>query len=330
VKNRILLIPLALLLALSLVAVGCPVPVVDPVDPVEVHWPTRPITLIVCFAAGGGTDIGARLLTPHVEALLGQPIKVVNITGGGGWVGWTMLAKAKPDGYTIGYLNTPALQVGYLNPDLANPFNLESFSAITNHVLDYGVVAVRADSPFMTMEELVDYAVRNPGKLSFTTTGAMGDDHLRLLAIEDAVPGAEFKAVHGRGAADSIALVLGGHTDILAVNVGEVLGLERDGKVRTLAVSALERSHFLPDVPTLYELGYGPVVNYSARGIGAPAGVPPHILEKLAEAFKEGMRHPEHVAAMEEVGLALQPMLLDEYFQFLKEEEMLIRRLLGW
>lgn len=328
-KQKILLIPLVLLIALSLVAVGCPVPV-DPVEPVPDPYPTRPITLIVSFAAGGGTDIGARLLVPHVEALLGQPITVINVTGGGGWVGWTRLATAAPDGYTIGYLNTPAIQVGYLNPELANPHNLESFSAIVNHVFDIGIIAVRADSPFMTMEELIDYAVQHPRKLSFTTTGAMGDDHLRLLAIEAAVPGAEFKAVHGRGAADSIALVLGGHTDILAINVGEVVGLARDGEVRVLAVSDLERSPFLPDVPTLYELGFGPIVNYSARGIGAPAGVPRHILEKLAEAFAEGMMHPEHVAAMEKVGLALKPILLDEYYQFLKDEEIMIKKLLGW
>jgi len=332
VKNTILLIPLALLLAMSLVAIGCPAPVVEP-EPVVAPFPTRPITLIVSFAAGGGTDIGARLLVPHVEELLGQPITVVNIAGGGGWVGWTELVRAEPDGYTIGYLNTPALQVGYLNPDLANPYNLGDFSFITNHVWDPGVIAVTADSQFMTMGDLIEYAIANPGTLSFTTTGALGDDHLRLLLLEEMVPGLirgeSFKAVHGRGAADSIALVLGGHTDVLAVNVGEVVGLVRDEKVRTLAVTDAERSPFLPDVPTLKELGF-PIINYSARGIGGPAGIPEHILDILIEAFAEGMMHPEHIAAMEKVGLALRPITGDEYRQMHLEEERMMKKLLGW
>ncbi len=331
-KNRIRIISLALLLTMSLVAIGCPVQV-EELEPVLEPFPTRPITLIVSFSPGGGTDIGARLLVPHVEKLLGQPITVVNKPGGGGWVGWTELVGADPDGYTIGYLNTPALQTGYLNPELANPHDLGDFSFITNHVWDPGVIAVRADSPFMTMEELIEYAIANPGQLSFTTTGAMGDDHLRLLALEELVPGLtpgeSFKAVHGRGAADSIALVLGGHTDILAVNVGEVAGLVRDEKVRALAVSDTERSPFLPDVPTLKELGF-PIVNQSARGIGGPAGIPEHILDILIEAFTEGMMHPEHVAAMEEVGLALRPILGDDYRQMHLEEERMIKKLLDW
>jgi tripartite-type tricarboxylate transporter receptor subunit TctC len=161
----------------------------------------------------------------------------------------------------------------------------------------------------------------------------MGDDHLRLLLLEEMVPGLtpgeSFKAVHGRGAADSIALVLGGHTDILAVNVGEVVGLVRDEEVRVLAVSDAERSPFLPDVPTLKELGW-PIINHSARGIGGPAGIPGHILDILIEAFAEGMMHPEHVAAMEKVGLALRPITGDEYRQMHLEEERIIREMLDW
>lgn len=331
-KNRMLLIPLVLLLVMSLGVIGCPEQEVEPYPEVE-RFPTRPITLIVSFSPGGGTDVGARLLVPHVEELLGQPITVKNIAGGGGWVGWTELIAADPDGYTIGYLNTPALQTGFLNPELANPHDLGNFSFITNHVWDPGVIAVRADSPFMTLDDLIEFAIAHPGELSFTTTGALGDDHLRLLLLEQKVPGLipgeSFKAVHGRGAADSITLVLGGHTDILAVNVGEAVGLVRDEKVRALAVSDSVRSPFLPDVPTLKELGF-PIINQSARGIGGPAGIPEHILEILIEAFTEGMMHPEHVAAMEKVGLALRPITGDEYRQMHQEEERIIREILGW
>ena len=116
--NRKKLAFLAMVLALVFVAFGCaPAQQQAQRDPAA-DFPSRPITLIVSFGAGGGTDVGARLLTPLVEAELGQPINVVNITGAGGWVGWTELSRAEPDGYTIGYINTPALIMGYINPEL--------------------------------------------------------------------------------------------------------------------------------------------------------------------------------------------------------------------
>ncbi|MDK2784690.1 MAG: putative tricarboxylic transport rane protein [Bacillota bacterium] len=292
------------------------------------EYPNRPIQLIVSYAAGGGTDVGARLLTPYLEKKLGQPVTVVNITGGGGWVGWTQLAHAKPDGYTIGYINIPNMIIGYLDPAMKRKENLESFAPIANHVLDYTVFAVRKDSRFKNIDELIDYAKEHPGELSATSTGVGSDEHISLLEIERKT-GAKFQMVQTKGFAECLTQVLGGHVDVLLGNVGEVVGPARNGDIRVLAVMSEERSEYLPDVPTLKEKGID-VISFAARGIAAPAGVPQEIIDKLAEAIQEAIENPEHKKKMEELGLALKYMHGEEYQNFLKAQEQRIRDLMGW
>jgi tripartite-type tricarboxylate transporter receptor subunit TctC len=292
------------------------------------QYPNRPIQLIVSYAAGGGTDVGARLLTPYLEKKLGQPVTVVNITGGGGWVGWTQLAHAKPDGYTIGYINIPNMIIGYLDPAMKRKENLESFAPIANHVLDYTVFAVRKDSKFKNIDELIAYAKEHPGELSATSTGVGSDEHISLLEIERKT-GAKFQMVQTKGFAECLTQVLGGHVDVLLGNVGEVVGPARNGDIRVLAVMSEERSEYLPDVPTLKEKGID-VISFAARGIAAPAGVPQEVIDKVAEAIREAIENPEHKKKMEELGLALKYMHGEEYQNFLKAQEQRIKDLMGW
>src|SRR5699024_550747 len=116
-------------------------------------YPNETITLIVPFGPGGGTDIGARDLVPYVEEELGVDIEITNIDGGGGWVGWNRLVNADPDGYTLGYLNTPNIISGYMNPELERSHDLDSFTTISTHVSDPAVVAVNEDEDrFQTFE----------------------------------------------------------------------------------------------------------------------------------------------------------------------------------
>ena len=115
--------------------------------PAQAQYPERNLSLIVPYGAGGGTDITARLLAKDLEPVIGKPVTVENRGGGGGWLGWGALAAAKPDGYTIGYLNVPSMYAGYLDPVIGRKERLESFTPIINHVIDYNIWAVRADSP---------------------------------------------------------------------------------------------------------------------------------------------------------------------------------------
>lgn len=294
----------------------------------KIDYPTKQIDVIVAYAAGGGTDVGARVLLPYVEKILGQSMIVVNKPGGGGWVGWSELASAKPDGYTIGYINTPNLMTGYLDPKLKNPHNLDSFVPIANHVVDPGAIAVRKDSPFKDFKEVVEAAKKNPGKISVTSTGMGSDDHLAALAIEKAT-GAKFNIIHSKGFADNLTAALGGHVDVLFGNAGEVLSPYRDGSLRILAVMTDQRMDDLPDVPTLKELGID-VQSYSARGLAAPKGTPQEIVKILTDAFKKGMENPEHLQKMKKLGLQVKYMGPDEYKAFLKNDEKKVKELMGW
>lgn len=294
-------------------------------------YPTRPISVIVSFAAGGGTDLGARTLLPYVEKELGVPMTVINKPGAGGWVGWLDLMNAKPDGYTIAMINTPNLITGYLDPKQNYKFDLNSFSLIGNQVTDAGVIAIRKDEKrFKTMKELVEYAKKN--EVTITSTGIAGDDHIASLKLNKG-QGTKFNAVHNKGVAESITAVLGGHVDVLFANVGEVTTLHNNKEINVLAVMAEKRAKSLPDVPTLKELGLGEIYSWSARGFSAPKGVDPEKMKILTAAFEKAINNPEHIKKMADMGLEVDYQDPAAYLKALQAEEKSvigIKDLLGW
>src|SRR3954451_25423337 len=148
----------------------------------QAPWPDRPVTMIIAYAAGGGTDTAARTLARFMEKDLGQPVVVVNRPGAGGEIGWSELARAKPDGYTIGFTNTPGIVTVPIERQAR--FRLEDFAPIANIVDDPGGIWVLADSPYRNLAELVEAAKRAPGTLGYGTTGIGSDDHLAMLALE--------------------------------------------------------------------------------------------------------------------------------------------------
>lgn len=282
-------------------------------------FPTGPINVIVSFAPGGGTDVGARLLVPLAEKELGVPLTIVNKPGGAGWVGWTELLNANADGYTIAYINTPNLMTGYLNPSLKRNKSLDDFEVIANHVLDYGAIGIRNDEKrFTNIKELIEYAKTH--EVTACTTGVASDDHIALLKLNKML-GTKFVAVHTKGASDGKASVLGGHIDVYCANVGEVTLEHKNKELKVIAVMAPERSKFLPDVPTLDESGYKGVYSWSARGLAAKKGIPKDRLDKIVAAFEKAINNPEHVKKMEEMGLQVKFMKGQEYVNFLKSDE---------
>jgi tripartite-type tricarboxylate transporter receptor subunit TctC len=241
-------------------------------------YPTKPVQLMVAYPAGGSTDIAARIVASIAEKELGQSIVVVNKGGAGGQVGWTEMSRVKPDGYYIGFINLPALNTVILDPDRKAAFNIDAFVPVINQVLDPGIIWVKGDSPYKNLKDLLEAAKRNPHKISAATTGILSDDHLAILMMEEAAPGTFFRIVHFEGGAPVMTAVMGGHIEAAFDNVGSVFRRIRTGEVRALAVMDTERSRFLPDVPTMPELGYPTVISSSTRGIAAPKGTPPAVI----------------------------------------------------
>jgi tripartite-type tricarboxylate transporter receptor subunit TctC len=292
------------------------------------QYPERGLTLIVPYGAGGGTDITARLLARDLEPVLGKPVTVENRAGGGGWVGWGALAAARPDGYTIGYLNVPSMYAGYLDPRVSRKERLESFTPIMNHVIDYNVWTVKSDSPFKTLKDVIEAAKKDPEKITISAFGNGGDDHLAILSIQSETK-TKFNIVHFKSTAEGKTAALGNHIQVLAANISEVAQEVKAGQLRVLGVMSPERSPFLPDAPTFKSLGYNQVWSVS-RGIAAPAGLPPDVSAKLIAALEKVIGSKEHQEKA--VKLSLQPLVIrgDAYRKFLKDNEIATKKLMGW
>jgi tripartite-type tricarboxylate transporter receptor subunit TctC len=296
--------------------------------PAHAQYPERGIALIVPYGAGGGTDITARLLARDMEPVLGKPVTVENRAGGGGWVGWGALAAARPDGYTLGYLNVPSMYAGYLDRQYKRRETLESFTPLMNHVIDYNVWAVKPDSPFKAVKDVIEAARKNPEQITVAAYGAGGDDHIAILAIQ-AETGTKFVTVHHRSTADGKTQVLGGHIQVLAANISEVAEEVKSGQLRLLGVMSPQRSRFFPDAPTFKDQGFNQVWSVS-RGIAGPAGLPQNVTGVLTAALEKTLNSAEHRQKAER--LSLEPLVMkgDDYRKFLKDNEQSTKKLMGW
>lgn len=285
----------------------------------DANFPNKPIDLIVSYAAGGGTDTGARVLQPYLEKELGVTVNIINKPGGAGWVGWGELASADPDGYTLGYINSPNIITGYLDPKFNRTENLDSFQFIANHVLDPGVVAVKEDEDrFTNFQEMIEYAQQN--ELTATTSGVGSNDHMAILKMNEHY-GTKITPIHTKGAAEGSTQVLGGHVDLFIAKVGEAATLHENNELEAIAVMTKERSPFMDEVPTTEELGYPEITSQSARGIAAPAGLSEDKLAILDEAFKNAIENAEQVEKMGTQGLQVWHLGPQEYEDMLKEDE---------
>jgi tripartite-type tricarboxylate transporter receptor subunit TctC len=279
-------------------------------------YPTKPVMLMVAYPAGGSTDVGARILASLAEKELGKPIVVVNKVGAGGQIGFTELARQKPDGYYIGCINLPALNTIILDTDRKAIFNVESFTPIINQVLDPGVVYVKPDGPYKSLKDLIGDAKKRPGEVKAGTTGILSDDHMAIMMLEEAA-GVKFRIVHFDGDTQEITALLGGQIDACFLNIGGLTARVKSGEIRALVVMDKERSKFFPEVPTSVEMGYPTVISSSTRGIAGPKGLPEPIVTKLQVVFKKAIEDPDHVGKMDKAGLAIRMMMGDEYSKYL-------------
>ena len=319
-KSRIVMVitGAALVLASTIVGAGAQ------------SFPNKPVQLMVAYPPGGSTDVGARIVASIAEKLLGQSMIVVNKGGAGGQVGWTEMVRQRPDGYYIGYINLPATNTVILDPDRKAIFTEKDFTPIINQVLDPGVIWVRADSPYKTVHDLIDAAKKAPGTIRTATTGILSDDHLAILMTEEAAPGAVFRIVHLEGGAAQLKEVMAGNIDAAYDNVGGVATRVKTGELRALAVLDDVRSKFIPDVPTMKELGFPTVMSNSTRGIAGPKGIPAPVVSKLQDVLSKAMQDPEHVSKLENQGLGIKVMVGDEYAKYFADTHEKAKKYTDW
>ncbi len=272
--------------------------------PAAAEYPDKPIQMIVSFAPGGGTDVAARSIARFMEKHLGggASIAVINKPGAGGEIGWTMLSRAAPDGYTIGMINPPAINA--LAVAGRAKYTMDSLQTIGNIVLDPGILVVSKDSPYTSLKQLVDAARAAPGNIVVGISGAAGSsEHIGILNLNRSADIRFTPAFFGSTAPVRQAL-LGGHIPAATMNLSEVLPLIRSGDIRLLGVMSKERSPHLPDAPTFAEQGYELTVTAS-RGLAAPAGVPAAVVAKLEAALQAAMADPEYLKAAQEAEIPL-------------------------
>lgn len=269
----------ALAIAIGALAIGA--------TPTWAAWPEKPIELVVGFAAGGGTDITARTLAVHLGKHLGTSVVVTNKAGASGELGLAQVAKAAPDGYTIGMTNMPGLVT--LPIERKTQFKGSDFAYIANLVRDPSAFSVLASSKYKSLANLIADAKARPGEISYGSTGVGTDDHLAMVLFER-LTGARLNHVPYNGAGPLRTAVLGGHVDVGGMNLGEVMPF-RD-KVRVLAQASPGRSQLGKDVPSFTEQGVNLVFN-SERGIVAPVGISADVQRRLSEALRTIAADPE-------------------------------------
>lgn len=257
----------------------------------QTSYPERPIKLIVPFAAGGPTDIVARLMAHGMEKELGQNIIVENKPGGGSNIGTELVVRAKPDGYIL-LLGTIA---NTTNMSIYNNLNYNTerdLIAITQFMTSPSVLVVNPAIPVKNLDELIAYAKANPGKLSFASSGAGGSPHLagELLKLRTNI---DLLHVPYKGASPALNDVLGGNVSMGFMTAAGALPSIEAGKLRPIAVAGFERLPQLPNVPTMIEAGIPEFEVSSWNGLFAPAGTPPAILKKLSEAARKVIEQPE-------------------------------------
>ena len=280
-------------------------------------YPNKPVTMIVPFKAGGGTDIGTRIIAKYAEKHLGKPIIIKNVDGGGSEVGVSQMIRSKPDGYTIGGYNSASVILTTLRKASYHPVN--DIEPVCLAVTDPRLFAVRADDKrFKDAKDFINFAKQNPGKLTIGTSGAGTSGHLSILALNKASK-VEAKAVHFGGAGESKAAFLGGHIVSIAQTYGEVLQMVKESKARVMGIALDERLKELPDVPTFKEIGIDLVIS-SNRGFATPQGTPKEIINKLADAFKKASAEKEYLKEMENMGLPVRFLGPVEFGKLIKQE----------
>jgi tripartite-type tricarboxylate transporter receptor subunit TctC len=264
-------------------------------------FPSREIELIVSFPAGGPADTAARIIAPKLSAILKVPVVVVNKTGGGGAVGADYVAKAKPDGYTV-YASTNSVLT--ISPHLVKnlPYKLSDFTPLGAYGVDLGVITVRGGGPAKTLEEFVEYAKKNPGKLSYGSAG-FGTVSFFTMEMFKLAYGLDLAHVPFQGTGPVKNAIMGGHVNVATSGFGSLAPLIKSGDLVALVTTSPRRVAAFPSVPTMVEKGFPDASLNIWLGLYVPAKTPKPVVDVLVKALAEAARDPAIAAAIEKAGM---------------------------
>ncbi|ARP86211.1 Bug family tripartite tricarboxylate transporter substrate binding protein [Bordetella genomosp. 9] len=259
--------------------------------PALAKYPDKPVTVIVPFVPGGSSDITARAVLPGLNKIFGQTFVVENKPGANGAIGAQALARSTPDGYTmmVGSIGTFAINQALYKDLSYNPS--KDFKYLTMAVRNPNVLVAAPTFPANNVEELISYAKKNPGAVSYASSGTGSSDHLSAVLFRQKT-GTTGVDVPYRGGAAAISDLMGSQVNVSFQNLGAVLTHIKAGKLKALATTGEQRIPDLPNVPTMKEAGVSDMVVYSWQGFAVPAATPQDIVTSLSDALRKTLRDP--------------------------------------
>jgi len=266
-------------------------------------YPNRPIEFIIPFPPGGPADTAARIIQPQMSAALGVPIVLVNKPGGGGALGGDYVAKSKPDGHTVyATTNSTLTIITAMQPDLT--YRPSDFAAVGSYLTDLSVITAKAGGPWKTLDEFVDHAKKNPGKLSYGSAG-LGTVSFFTMELFKLAYGLDITHVPFQGTGPVKNAIMGGHVTIASSGLSSLAPLMKSGDLLPLVTTAPKRVAAFPNVPTLAEKGAPEASLNIWMALFVPAKTPRDIVDRLSQALDKTMKEPSVLAAVEKSGMII-------------------------
>jgi tripartite-type tricarboxylate transporter receptor subunit TctC len=283
------------------------------------EWPQRTIRIVVSFGPGGGADIIGRILADSMQSKLGQPVIVENKPGAGGILGNDVVAKATPDGYTLGIMTAGQIIAAVTKKSM--PYDtLTAFAPVGQIATASLMIVTRPDFPANNVKELIAAAKADPGRIVFASAGFAATQHFAGEMFKQ-IAGVNLLHVPYKTSPEAINAVLGKHADILFDTVSAVLGQVKSGQLKALAVTGKDRFPAVPDVPPAVDSGVLPGYDVTTwYGVFAPRGAPPAIIAKLNKTLNESLADEAVKTRMAAVGVVVKSSTPDEFGKFLANE----------
>jgi tripartite-type tricarboxylate transporter receptor subunit TctC len=301
---------LALVAALYLIVTAQPAAAQD--------WPAQPIHIIVSFGAGGGADIIARILADALQQRLGKPVIVENKPGAGGILGNELVAKATPDGYTLGIMTAGQIIAAVTRKDM--PYDTAALTPVAQVASASLLIVTRPDFPASNVKELIDAAKADPGKIVFASPGFAATQHFAGELFKQ-IAGVNLLHVPFRSSPEAINAVLGKHADVLFDTVSALIGQVQSGALKALAVTGKDRFPAVPDVPAAAESGVLPGYDVTTwYGLFGPPGMPPAIVARLNKTLNEIIADDTVREHLVKVGVVVKGSTPPEFGTFMADE----------
>jgi tripartite-type tricarboxylate transporter receptor subunit TctC len=314
-RMKCMFVPLVVLLTAGSLLTSAAVPAAT--------WPEKGknVTIIVNFAAGGTIDVAARLIAPYIEKELGTKVEVLVKAGAGGQIGLTEMARAKPNGYTVLLSSWPSGITTYLNPDAKAIYKHESFQPIAAFAKQPWLMATKADSPHMTMKDIVEAARTDPAKAPVGISGAvMGLSDIAMKAIVKQT-GVKLRLVYFEGDAQAFPALLGGHVATVFASTGTLVGPVKSGTARVIALTGSDMLSYFPGATTLMSQGFDVNLD-SIRGLTGPAGMPKEAIAAYERAVKKATEDPEFVKRMDSQAAPVAFYSSEQYTKAYKDQHL--------